>query len=239
MNNFLIALLVALLPSKLKILVLKIMGHEIGKNVYIGLSILNIKKITLKDNVKIQSFNYFKNLSYLTMMEKSAISGWGNWFTASKLNYQENEGFGCLTIGEGSSITGRHYFDVPGQIIIGKATLIGGYNSTFYTHTITADIDVTNINKPIVIGDRCYIGSHCMFLPGTAIGSFTFVGAGSVVTKNFMDKNYILLAGNPAMVKKVYPKESKFFLDYFKKYGFKLADFDYNDTKKAEIKTIT
>ncbi|MBW4616326.1 MAG: acyltransferase [Desmonostoc vinosum HA7617-LM4] len=217
MNNFFVAVLVALLPSWIKILVLRMMGHEIGKDVYIGMSILNIRKITLKDGARIQNLNYFKNLSHLTMMERSAISGWGNWFTASQANYQDNEDFGCLTIGERASITGRHYFDVQGRIVIGKGTLIGGFNSTFYTHTITADIDTTNINKPIIIGERCYVGSHCIFLPGTAIGSFTFVGAGSVVTKNFLDKDYVLLAGNPAMVKKVYPKESKFFTEHFKK----------------------
>jgi acetyltransferase-like isoleucine patch superfamily enzyme len=189
------------------------MGHEIGQNVYIGFAILNIKKITLKDGVIIKHFNYFKNLSHLKMLEKSGIYGWGNWLTASKLNNLGNEEFGCLTIGEASIISSRHYLDLPGGITIGKSSMIAGANTTFYTHTLVVDPVVDNINKTIVIGDHCYVGSHCIILPGAAIGSYTFVGAGSVVTKNFLDQNYVLVAGNPANVKKSYPKDAKYFSD--------------------------
>lgn len=69
MDRFIVAVLVALLPSKLKVLVLRLMGHEIVKNVHIGMSILNIKKIIFKDGVKIRNFNYLKNLSELKMKE--------------------------------------------------------------------------------------------------------------------------------------------------------------------------
>lgn len=210
MDNFIIALLVTLLPSCLKILILRWMGHEIGENVQIGMSVLNIRKIILKDGVRIQHFNYFKNLSKLTMMENSSIRGWSNWFTASKLNYvEDNKGFGCLTIGEGSSILRGHYFDIQESITIGKKTMIAGAKTVFYTHSVTPEMDF--INKPIEIGDACYIASHCMLLPGATIGSCTFVGAGSVVTKNYQDKHYVLLAGNPAIVKKIYAEESYLF----------------------------
>ncbi len=227
MNNFIVAFLVALLPSKLKILVLKMMGHEIGKNVYIGMSILNVEKITLKDGVKIKSFNYLKSLYHLTMMEKSAIDGWLNWFTASKKHNYGQEGFGCITIGERSRILSRHYLDLQEQIMIGKNCLIAGSNSTFYTHTVVADPFHRQTNKPIIIGDYCYIASHCIVLPGAAVGSFTLVGAGSVITKNFLDKNYVLIAGNPASVKKSYPKDAKFFTNNVKSHEAKL--------EKAEV----
>lgn len=211
MNRFIVAVLVALLPSKLKVLVLRLMGHEIGKNVHIGMSILNIKKIILKDGVKIRNFNYLKNLSELKMMEKSAIDGWLNWFTASNTHNHGQEGFGCLELGEGTRILSRHYMDIQERVTIGKHCLIAGSNSVFYTHTLIADPNSRGINKPITIGDRCYIGSHCILLPGSAIGSFTLVGAGSVITKNFSHKNYVLIAGNPASVKKHYSEKSRFF----------------------------
>ncbi|RCJ25526.1 hypothetical protein A6770_27725 [Nostoc minutum NIES-26] len=211
MDRFIVAVLVALLPSKLKILVLRMMGHEIGKNVHIGMSVLNIKKITLKDGVRINNFNYLKNLSHLNMMERSAIEGWLNWLTASNTHNYGQEGFGCLEIGEGTRILSRHYIDIQERVTIGKYSLIAGSNSVFYTHTLIADPNSRGINKPIFIGDRCYVGSHCIILPGSAIGSFTLVGAGSVITKNFSDKNYVLVAGNPATVKKSYSEKSKFF----------------------------
>lgn len=202
-------LMLALLPSRLKILILRMRGHQIGKNVRIGFCYLDIRMLCLEDNVSINNFNYFKNLRCLEMKERARIGGWGNWFTASNNNNDGDEGFGCLTIGLGSNITSRHYFDIQGRLTIGSQTLVAGFGSVFYTHTVTPDFD--NVNKPIHLGDNCYIGSHCLFLPGATVGSSTFVAAGSVVVKNHEVDTRVLLAGNPAVVKKRYDSEASFF----------------------------
>ncbi len=48
----------------------------------------------------------------------------------------------------------------------------------------------------VVIGPRCWIGTHCIILKGVHLGEGTIVGAGSVVTKSFPP--YSVIAGNPA-----------------------------------------
>ena len=60
MRNF-IAVLVCILPSFIGVLVLRLLGHKIGKKVRIGFSFICAKQITLEDNVKIGHFNLIIN----------------------------------------------------------------------------------------------------------------------------------------------------------------------------------
>lgn len=54
------------------------------------------------------------------------------------------------------------------------------------------------VNKPITIGDNCWIGAGAIILGGVTIGEGTTVGAGSVVTKSLPSR--VLAAGNPARI---------------------------------------
>jgi len=207
--RFLQLILLALLPSSAKVFLLKQLGHQIGKNVRIGFSFLDVNNLTLGDNVNINSWNYFKNIQQLEMKKNSRIGGRCNWFTCSE-NNKETVGSGHIIIGEGSNITSKHYFDVQEIIHIGNNTMIAGSNSVFYTHTVTPT--KKKVNKPVVIGSNCYIGSHCLLVPGAIIGDSSFVAAGSVVSRDFSKQNFVLLAGNPAQIKKHYDKNSSFFI---------------------------
>ncbi|MGY3508916.1 acyltransferase [Bradyrhizobium lupini] len=198
----------SILPSRLKVIILNAQGHVVHPTARLGICFFDVKVLELGRNVSIASFNVFKNLSKLTMEEGARVGGKFNHFTASENNNLENEMFGCVHIGRSSSITSKHLFDAQDLIKIGDRTLIAGLKSTFFTHTVTAD-DVA-INKPIKIGDTCYIGSHCMFLPGACLDSSTFVGAAAVVTKDFSGNQCVLVAGNPAKVVKSYPKDSAY-----------------------------
>lgn len=59
-------------------------------------------------------------------------------------------------------------------------------------------IRVSNIAKPITIGDDCWIGAGAIILPGVTIGNGTTVGAGAVVTKSLPER--VVALGNPARV---------------------------------------
>jgi maltose O-acetyltransferase len=52
--------------------------------------------------------------------------------------------------------------------------------------------------SPIVVGDRAWIGTRAIILPGRRIGRCAIVGAGAVVTHDVPD--YAVVGGNPARV---------------------------------------
>lgn len=96
---------------------------------------------------------------------------------------------------------GSYYQAIDGKIIIGKGTWIAPN-----VGLITTNHDVYNLNKhvsgkDIILGNNCWIGMNSVILPGVVLGPRTIVGAGSVVTKSFLDGNCIIV-GNPARILK-------------------------------------
>jgi acetyltransferase-like isoleucine patch superfamily enzyme len=78
---------------------------------------------------------------------------------------------------------------------------------------ITANHDPLNPDKhldaqDVVIGDGCWIGMNSVILPGVVLGPKTVVGAGSVVTKPFVD-GHAVIAGSPARLIKSLITERK------------------------------
>jgi len=91
------------------------------------------------------------------------------------------------------------YFQGIGEITIGKGTFIAPNVGLITANHDVNDLDSHSKSKPIVLGDRCWIGMNSVVLPGVRLGSNTIVGAGSIVTKSFEQGNCII-AGNPAKV---------------------------------------
>lgn len=77
-------------------------------------------------------------------------------------------------------ITGTHEVDVQGLHVAGKGC-----------------------SKSIKIGDGCWIGARSTVLPGVTFSKRIVVAAGSVVCAP-IDVDNVLVAGNPASIKKVY-----------------------------------
>ena len=53
-------------------------------------------------------------------------------------------------------------------------------------------------DRPIRIGNSCWIGANAVILPRVELGDNVIVGAGAVVTKSFPSN--VVLVGNPARV---------------------------------------
>ena len=61
---------------------------------------------------------------------------------------------------------------------------------------------ISMINKPIIIGDRVWLGMRSVVLKGSNIPNGSIVAANSLVNKSYDIEN-CLLAGNPAEIRKM------------------------------------
>ena len=104
--------------------------------------------------------------------------------------------------------SGNCYFQAFNGIRMGDHVMFGPG-----TKIISAQHDLNDptwarhtSSNPIQIGDRCWIGSNSILLPGVTLGRNVVVGAGAVVTKSFPDN--VIIAGNPAKVIRVLESSS-------------------------------
>jgi acetyltransferase-like isoleucine patch superfamily enzyme len=170
-----------------------VLGYSIGKNVKIGFSLINCDKASIGDNVRIGSFN---NIRCRKFEAKDDVH-LGNFIWATPGQELNLESIQEFSIGKGTWIYSNKYFDLSQRIEIGYGTHVGGVLSFFYTHGPKSN----ETQGSIGIGNLCFIGGNCVFVPNTKISDECFVGAGSVVTKRF-EESRCLIAGNPAEIKR-------------------------------------
>jgi acetyltransferase-like isoleucine patch superfamily enzyme len=186
----LLSLLLLFFPSFLKICILRALGAHIGKNSFIGFSLVYSEKLWIGHEVYIGHFNLIWRLKSCTLESGSRI-GMFNWITGART--------GSFSLGRNSAITRFHFFESSADIDIGHDSIIAGRNSHFFTHGISP----SNLDdmRPIRIGNWCYIGSGSRFIPGSGTSDHVFVGMGSVVTKRD-PQQYVMIAGAPAVQRK-------------------------------------
>jgi acetyltransferase-like isoleucine patch superfamily enzyme len=189
-----------LLPGQAKRLLLSsALGWKIGTGTKIGFSLLFCGKIRLGENVRIGHFNLFRNLKVLEIGDNTGILNFNHFMARIK------GGWPCtLSIGSKCLVTSHHFFDCGGIVRIGDLCCVGGRDTQFWTHALALRPDgARQIDwRELTIADRCYIGARST-LVYCRIPSDSVVGAGAVVTKDFSkEEGGVLLAGNPAEVKK-------------------------------------
>lgn len=207
-------LIISVLPSYVKIAVLRALGAKIGRNCYIGLAVVDAKKIEIGDHVRIANFNLIHRLDRLVCSSGSRMNGF-NWITGART--------GSFFLGKNSAITRLHFFEASASIFIGDNTIIAGRGSHFFTHGISS----TNLDdmRPIRIGAWSYVGSSSRFAPGASTADRTFVGIGSVVTKAF-DDPLVLLGGSPADIRKHLSPDDAYFARPFLPHDHHPATYD-------------
>lgn len=92
---------------------------------------------------------------------------------------------------------GSYYQGIGAMIYIGKGTRIAPNCGFITSNHDFQDITKSAKGQDIVIGEKCWIGMNSVILPGVKLGDHTIVGAGSIVTKSFVEGNCVI-AGNPA-----------------------------------------
>ncbi|MCM3900169.1 MAG: hypothetical protein ND866_00530 [Pyrinomonadaceae bacterium] len=217
--------LIALLPSLLKRPSYRLFfGYKIGKRVRVGLSIIDARDCRIDDDVQIGHLNVVIGLGKLIVGDHARIGhlniirggdevSLGRYSEIIRLNEINsipepdvvNETDPRLLLGAGSIITTGHKIDFTDRVEIGRRTIIGGRNSSLWTHN-------RQRTRPIEIGEFAYIGSEIRIAPGGSLPSRCVVGIGSVITSRLTEEEY-LIAGVPAKPVKRLSEEDKFLIE--------------------------
>ena len=189
-------------------------GYSIHPTAHIGFSIVMPKYLVMEAKSRIFNFVSCKPVDRLVLHEEAAIGRWTRitgFPTSLKQYYAHVEDRRCeLVLGRCATITASHYIDCNGGISIGEFTTMAGGRSHLMTHSV--DIYKNRQDtKPIKIGKYCFVGSACLFLPGSKLPDYSVLGAHSVLNKSF-DDAYCVYAGVPATKKKeLDPNEVAYF----------------------------
>lgn len=204
------AICIAFMPfNSLRCFFYKRFGYNISLSRIGWGTVIAINKLEMC-NAMIGRYNKIIGPFTIEMKKKSAIGSnnnivcglWAIDKDHERFNYQRT-----LILEEGSTITSHHWLDVVDLIRIGKESYIAGIGSQFWTHGFSSD------QRDINIGIDCYIGSSCIFTPGSGVQDKTIVGAGSVITKKHTQR-FCLLSGNPAsIIRENYYWRSRSFVD--------------------------
>lgn len=93
---------------------------------------------------------------------------------------------------------GNSYFQGINGIIIGDHTIIAPSVKIISANHDKNDFHMHKKADPVIIGNKCWLGTNCVILPGVKLGDNVIVAAGSIVTKSFQSN--VIIAGNPAKV---------------------------------------
>lgn len=136
----------------------------------------------------------------------------------------------CIRIGRNVQLNDYVHIGAVGSITIGDDVLMaskiyisdhnhGNYDKQFSDSPFSNPIDRKPIVKPVIIGDRVWIGESCCILPGVTIGEGSIIGALSVVTKDIPP--FSVAVGSPAKVVKKYNFELNYWETITKNYEVK------------------
>ena len=224
-SRLLVLGLFALFPSFLKRSFYRwFFGYKIGKRVRIGLSILDAAECSIEDDVSIGHFNVVIRVGKLTIREHTRIGhlniirggaevSLGRYSEIIRLNEINsipdpdvvNEIDSRFILGDGSIVTTGHKIDFTDRVEIGRRVILGGRNSSLWTHN-------RQRTMPITIGAKVYIGSEIRMAPGSAIPARSIVGIGSVITAALAEEGK-LIAGVPAKTIKDLSSEDQFLIE--------------------------
>jgi acetyltransferase-like isoleucine patch superfamily enzyme len=223
--RLLVLSVLALLPSFLKRPCYRIFfGYKIGKRVRIGFSVIDARHCEIDHDVTIGHLNLIFRVEKLTIGDHVRIGHLniirggddvqlGRYSEIIRLNEINsipdpdvvNEVDPTFCLGKGSIVTTGHKIDFTDRIEIGQRTIIGGRNSSIWTHN-------RQKTRPIKIGSFTYIGSEIRMAPGSVIPSRSIVGMGAVVTSQLEEEGK-LFGGVPAKPIKDLSSEDKFLIE--------------------------
>ena len=224
-SRLLILFLVALLPSFLKRPLYRLFfGYQIGRRVRIGVSLIDARQCSMADDAGIGHLNLFIGVKKLQIGDHVRIGHLnivrggdevciGRYAQIIRMNEINsipepdvvNPVEPRFLLGDGSVITAGHKIDFTDRVEIGRRTILGGRNSSLWTHN-------RQRTQPVRIRDCAYIGSEIRVAPGGVIPSRCIVGIGSVITGE-LDGEGWLIGGVPAAPIKRLSEHDRFLIE--------------------------
>jgi len=224
-SRLLVLAFCAVLPSFLKRPCYRwFFRYKIGKRVRIGVSIIDAGECSIADDVSIGHFNVVTRVEKLNIKDHARIGhlniirggaevSLGRYCEIIRMNEINsipdpevvNPIDPVFVLGDGSIVTTGHKIDFTDRVEIGRRVILGGRNSSLWTHNRQRTL-------PITIGPLVYMGSEIRMAPGSAIPARCIVGIGSVITARLEEEGK-LIAGVPAKTVKELSSEDQFLIE--------------------------
>jgi acetyltransferase-like isoleucine patch superfamily enzyme len=196
-----------LLPGLLGRVVLRALGHTVGRGVRIGLSLLLVDRLFLEEGARIGHFNavfarrllmrkgaYLGRLNVVHGPLSLALGPCAGIGNRNKLvrgpRGSVTYGPAMVRLGQLSKITADHYLDCTCSVLIGNFSILAGSASQLWTHGYVHDELSSGryrIDGRIIVGNNVYLGSATIVTAGVRIADATVVGAGCTVAKSLSD----------------------------------------------------
>jgi len=193
-------------------------GYRLAQRASVGLSLLDASEVNLGSDSRIGHFNLITRVGHLETGSHARIGNLnivrggqrvriGAYAEVTRLNVLNaipdhdctTEPESVLELGVGVVITSGHRIDFTDRVRLGKNVIIGGRNSSLWTHN-------RQETAPIEVGDFCYLGSEVRLAPGAKLPDECILGMGAVLTGEIQEPRS-LVAGVPAKV--IRPLEEK------------------------------
>jgi len=202
--------LVGILPGLAKRPLYRLLfGYRIHPGARIGLVILDAREVKIEDGARIGHLNLILKVRRLEMGRHARIGAFnilrggerislGPYSTVMRLNVLNaipdhdctTEPESVLELGAGAFVVSGQRIDFTDRVTIGRNVIIGGRNSSLWTHDRQA-------TAPIVIGDFCYLGSEVRLAPGARLADECVLALGAVLAGPVTEPRS-LVAGVPA-----------------------------------------
>ena len=217
---------IALLPGFLKRPLYRgLFGYRIGRRVRLGFSLIDARECEIADDVCVGHLNAIigvgklsvgdhANIGHLNVIRGGDEVSIGRYAEILRMNEINsipdplvvNPTDPRFHLGDGAIVTAGHKIDFTDRVSIGRRSILGGRNSSLWTHN-------RQRTRPIEIGELTYVGSEIRVAPGGVIPSRCIVGIGSVVTGR-IEGEYQLIAGVPARPVKPLGEDDRFLVEH-------------------------
>lgn len=200
------------LPSLMKRPLYRVLfGYRIGPRVRIGLVLLDANEVELAAGTQIGHLNLVirvgrfetgphARIGFLNLVRGGERVRLGAYSTVMRFNVLNaipdhdctTQPISVLDLGDGAIVVSGHRVDFTDRVTIGRNVIVGGRNSSLWTHN-------RQQTAPITIGDFCYLGSEVRIAPGAGLAPECILALGSVLADP-VETPRSLVGGVPARV---------------------------------------